>query len=781
MCKTHTLFAQQVAYNSLFGNEPIAKNNSLGLATYGLVKVEGLVTAANDTTFTLNISNTVPEYQYYTATGATPGYFTGQTFDLGGQQKYVGKNVAVYLHFRTRATTSGNGNFLAASVEPDRIVKVYSSELTEIEGYTTRISHNGQSIANRTTRGNTNFMIELAPSGVEYFFNEVQVTAAHVAMNAAVAKTGTVVTFVDVTGDNRADVVNVIEYTASTVTSYNSAGDGRATFSAFPRIDNKDWTSLNVVGFEYLSKDDVVYGYVVDKTLKVFVADRVEGILKVVNGTNLDLTIDSTVYKAAHVDHRLSGTLDDGNLSDTVEIYRDANGYYIQAKVVEGSVKPILIINGTPAGVSLGTQDALAVFTDGTQARITISKTDKKLTDSTATPAIANTAYSYTVENGMYELTLVPTAAAVPPAAAFVYQNNAITGVTFVKGQAAATAGSVIFVGNSNTVYVDMANNKAYTGFTNVPSMTAAGTATVVFAKDGYAQTVFIKTGTLTDPNSTKFVIGAPDVFEVGGTASNPYRIYNAIVNGEITKVYTTGSQTASSGLFADTSASVGYYVAEASKTQDGHAIITSVVAADTKLMSAAGTASGMDSSDTSVLRVGSTAYTVTDATNYFTVEFDSDITTSKQTRTLSDASYGQIENGDTIIVQTAGSTGSDAFKAVNVYIFKDVNAIPAVTYTATLTYTPATVTGTAAGTSATPVLVVTGSDSSTPTPTTVVYSMTNVDVADFTAVSINAGTGVVTTTAEPTNIAAQTFTVTATITLPSGTVAPVTVTITLA
>ena len=713
----NTLFAQQVAYNSLFGNEPISKNNTLGLATYGLVKVEGLVTSANKDKTTLRVTEVTPSN---TSGAATLFNVTG-SYDLGGQQAFVGKNVAIYLKYTTKADGTG-GNFLAASVMPDKFSKVYSSELTEIPGGVLAVSHNGTILSELITNGHKNYLAPIEDTtnaNVTVFYNDASrgnyvtaTTAAKADLDTITDKTGVVVSFIDNDGNGKAEVIWITEYTTVKVLSVSTAGNGKVTFSAgLVHPDRSDWTSLNVVGFEDLEKDAIVYGYVdvPNKTLKVFVPDRIEGTMSSFKGT--DVTVDGKTYKRTDASSMYTAGTDvavNDNLSGVVELFLDSNGYYVAGDLVEGAAKPYLYIKSAETA-PYGTQRATAVFSDGTEKAINVYKVGGKTigtvdaginytisaTENTANP-YSYEVYTYIVnDDGTYNLTQDGSTGTSPSA---FYYNEPTTAVETKKGVSLLGGSTAQAIrGDSNTIYVDVKNNEAYTGIQNVPGMTGTGYATAV--KDGFAKVVFIVGVSGTTDNSTKVYVydTRTSAATTAGNSTGSYVIISAVVDGEPST--DVKLSTAAWDAIKDTSSAFGtgrgLYTVDGYETVAGQRVISGLTldaAAGGGTVSAKGT-------DAFVVGTGATAeaFAINADTKYVVIEQDSFYTGSANYDAASAAigTYGNIIFGtgltssDVIVTRVStSSTAAGYTTAKVVYVIADANkdaytGVGAITYAA--------------------------------------------------------------------------------------------------
>lgn len=534
----NTLFARQVTYSTFYGNEAIVKNNSLGLATYGLVRVDGIVTASDKDTVTFEVSNTVP------AESSFPS-----TFKLGGQQAYVGKDCTIYVKVETEVT-AGNGGFnLAASVEtkkPIKILGVYSTEVTLNTSGNTVSSDNGTKWADLIEGNKAIAKIDTkdASNAPTYFYNGSEVLTAKLGnVKDLAANVGVVVSFTDNDGDGYANIVRFTEYTYAKVTkvakddvTFGDAFGESAYVVASPAAATKKWDLENIVSSETLEKDDIVYGYVNGNgDLVVEVAEKIEGKVNGVPSNKKSVTVDGDKYTYANGIISLDGTYTVSANTVTgvatkqeVELYADANGYIIAINKLAESEKDFLFVDSALSTLGLNNaQQAIVFFADGTSDTVELVKLDgNKFVASgagageTTTYAVAGTIYKYSTNSkGQYELTSVAGQAS-------------FAGGKFTNGKAPVTVTSgTNFSISTEAVVVNTKNGNTYTGFDNVPTMSSMK-GVVAYKSGTTAEIVFLADTTLTAENKTKFVITDTTFTELEEDGTTYYVLTSAIVDG---------------------------------------------------------------------------------------------------------------------------------------------------------------------------------------------------------------------------------------------------------
>ena len=190
---------------------------------------------------------------------------------------------------------------------------------------------------------------------------------------------------------------------------------------------------------------------------------------------------------------------------------------------------------------------AKVVFADGTEKKIDVTKVDS--TEGSA--LVANdvktgAVYTYTVDKDEYTLTSV---------ASDNKENTTGTDGEIKKGSANITVDlseSKTYTAGNNTVFVDVENNKVYTGYKKVPSFTGVTMYAVKNATSGLADIVFIINGVDSTSGDTIFYVKSAS-FEETKVDGSIYREYTVYVNGVEQKLTTKG-MTAAADLTDDDS-----------------------------------------------------------------------------------------------------------------------------------------------------------------------------------------------------------------------------------
>jgi len=518
----NTLFASQVAYNTLFGNEPISKNNTLGLATYGLVKVTGLVQKADnkEVTFVPNTVESRPEVTITTGTGTSAVTSQGITsFKLGDQQNFIGKYATGYVQVKT-TTVSGNGLNLAATVIPTReVLKVYSSVLTPAN-VDVAVSHNGTTLfdllygknAIASVDDETRVYLNEVLQGTVEAYNDQYLTKTKLSdltdakgddeIMTAIKTVGNVVTFSDTDGNGIADVMYVMAYTAAQVTNVTSKD---ITLSA--TFDSKrKWAVEDVFGAEDLAADDYVYGYVNSNDKLVLLStDSVD--VKITSVASKTIAADGTSYSFTGF---ALNKIDDTNLyapKNEVTLFTDSYGYIVAAELIDASYEVAFLVKANDM-TQIGTYFAELIFTDGTKSIVSVSETydaaataKKYIYSSSVTPTAPTSTQVQAVDgviftnpevvkftrkdDGSYKLTQMPSS--VTAGRDYFLTASTVTNKATTVGAATVT---------QNTVFVDGKNNVTYTGFNAVPTFTGAVVGSYVKKDATVASFVFIADGT---------------------------------------------------------------------------------------------------------------------------------------------------------------------------------------------------------------------------------------------------------------------------------------------
>ena len=654
----NTLFAQQVAYNTLFGNEPIGKNNSLGLASYGLVKVTGLVVYADDKYVEIKISETDPK-----------SWSGTKRFDLGNQQAFIGQYATIYVQAETEATENSGWNLAASlQVKGTKVVSIYSSELTKAEGNVMGVNVEGTAFSKLIDKDDSKYIgtlqtIANSDTAADFFVNGRSTTQAAVA--AAAGTKGVIVTFYDNDGNGYADVVDVIVYTYAQITSKNTNGDGSLSFTTTFRNSSGDVvraTSKNTANFADLEKDDYVYGFVdVNGNIVLFTPDVVEGTVR--SKTSSKFTVDSTSYELVPGSVTAFG---DVTINSDVEVYIvPGNGYAMAVEVINEDLNYALVVAANAAG-AIGTQGAKLLFVDGTTAIVNVSK----FTDPASVAGAPDTAKVAAMKTGFLEdANYILVTYAVKADGTYelkcVVASATATGQTIENKKANSIATRVV---NNATTFIVKKSGATYVGFNAVPSM---NNATIVYNhKDGAVVYAFVVSATATSDDT--FVIYDRSAYVNYIHDGSSYYEYKAIVKGKLTVVYTDAILTA-----------IGNYTINTFDVVDGKDVIqTGTMATPAPI-----TGSNVVYSTRDVVGNAGGTFAANGDTQYVYLKLK---TNGSGDYEATEAGMGTIVNSSVEKSPITIYANSDAIAEL-VLIFEEVSVAPAVT-SVTFSTSPATV-----------------------------------------------------------------------------------------
>jgi len=652
----NTLFAQQVAYNTLFGNEPIGKNNSLGLASYGLVKVTGLVVYADDKYVEIKISETDPKS--WTGT---------KRFDLGNQQAFIGQYATIYVQAETEATENSGWNLAASlKVKGTKVVSIYSSELTKAEGNVMGVNVEGTAFSKLIDKNDSKYIGTLQTSGVggnsdtpaDFFVNGRSTTQA--AVVAAAGTKGVIVTFYDNDGNGYADVVDVIVYTYAQITSKNTNGDGSLSFTTTFR-DNAGAvvraTSKNTANFADLEKDDYVYGFVdVNGNIVLFTPDVVEGTVR--SKTSSKFTVGSTSYELVPGSVTAFG---DVSINSDVEVYIvPGNGYAMAVEIINEDLNYALVVAANSAG-NIGTQGAKLLFVDGTTATVNVSK----VTNPTGASGASTIETGFSENGPTYVLVTYAVKADGTYELKTVAASATATGETIENKKANSIGGRVV---NNATTFIVKKSGATYVGFNAVPSM---NNATIVYNhKDGAVVFAFVVDATATSDDT--FVIYDRSAYVNYIHDGSSYYEYKAIVKGKLTVVYTDAILTA-----------IGNYTINTFDVVDGKDVIQT----GTMATPASITGSNVVYSTRDVVGNAGGTFAANGDTQYVYLKLK---TNGSGDYEATEAGMGTIVNSSVEKSPITIYANSDAIAEL-VLIFEEVSVAPAVTGV-TFSTSPATV-----------------------------------------------------------------------------------------
>ena len=197
---------------------------------------------------------------------------------------------------------------------------------------------------------------------------------------------------------------------------------------------------------------------------------------------------------------------------------------------------------------------AKVVFADGTEKKIDVTKvgsTEGSDLDTDDVLTAGQRVFTYTVDKDEYTLTDLGTTNQKYTADG---NDGAIKkGSANIRVDTVASPGSNIdFTAGNNTVFVDVENNKVYTGYKNVPSFTGVNMYAVKSATSGLTEIVFIINGVDSTSGDTIFYVKSAS-FEETKVDGSIYREYTVYVNGVEQKLTTKG-MTAAADLTDDDS-----------------------------------------------------------------------------------------------------------------------------------------------------------------------------------------------------------------------------------
>ncbi len=416
------------------------------------------------------------------------------------------------------------------------------------------------------------------------------------------------------------------------------------------------------------AKEDIVLVTVANDAIKSMAkAETVEGTVNTVKSNDY-LKLDGTTYNynyAYTVDSVIRGydgkdakglwDLDQGEganpeAGNKATIYLDSYGNAIAIEKTDVSVDDYLYIKGLDS--AYGDVSAKVVFSDGTEGKIDIDELDNVKVKSTGVLS-EDTVYKFAKSGSKYDLTSVNkidtkrTGTQVTDKLVITKDSASFNAVN------ASNSVTATFSANSNTVYVDVDNNKVFTGYRNVPGMTSAKGGYVVM-KNSVTEIVFLKDAGKYDmaDDSFFFVKSTGDV-SVTDTEDGKFYEWTVFVNG--VKETLTMTKGASDEIKAN---GVGMYSIEST---DKHDYVDDVEfkVGGTNLSSYAETA------EKEVLILNSTAGDKTGATTPTrTFAYDS----SKTTFMVVELKNGKPD-GDNIYAGSVSNIETDAKGRTGVYV----------------------------------------------------------------------------------------------------------------
>ena len=365
-----------------------------------------------------------------------------------------------------------------------------------------------------------NYKWSVYRNGVEYGSEKQNTNDAKKNAFGSTSKTGTervaksgdgVLTQVFVDDDKETVTVTMIDTGVAKVTKVtedSTKGEYEVTVSFKTRIPGVTADTKYTSDMKFAKDDIVVYTAAGTDIQTMAVAKTVAG--KVTGQSDADYTtVDGTkyAYNYAYTGDTKENFIGNGvyNLEDSkpsdnpdvdkdVTLYLDANGYVVAFEGKSSSAEDYLFVKALDK--SFNDVSAKVVFFDGTQKTVdldqitTYDKAGKKTVadakwseTGSDNNVFVNTVYKYTAGSSDYDLEEVTNFKNTNADKAKISNKTP----TIVD----ETAGTSIITTDSQTVFVDVENNKTWTGYKNVSNKNSANVAAVKNS-DGVAEIVFI-------------------------------------------------------------------------------------------------------------------------------------------------------------------------------------------------------------------------------------------------------------------------------------------------
>ena len=403
-------------------------------------------------------------------------------------------------------------------------------------------------------------------------------------------------------------------------------------------------------------------------------------------------TVAGTTYTYAA---KVANEAQNGSVKYDVTVVLDKYGNAIDIDASKTSTDYAVVLKYKGAD-SWDNAKAKLLYTDGTTGEVTLT---------TGNTATVNDIVSYKTNNkSEYTLTSLGSVGSFANASLTDTKNAVTKGNSTIALDGATVAnGKTIFLvatkNGSDTVYT------AYTGISSVPSIIVAKDSSIpvtAYCKTGTTATVVFldATSNTSVTSSTKdvvFVKGSDTTGSSYDTVMGTYYVYDAIINGEITKI-NSANKIADNTMFSSVS-----YDANKVATLSGSDGIT------------AGT--GVVKAANGVIGLNGAYYSYDDACKVFYIDSDGNISTSSVTALATDESnnvWFKITDGDvtTIVVkQVETATNGFSIQAVNAAGDPEGSAVAVASATGATTKTVATAATLSVATDKTLALKVTARD----------------------------------------------------------------------
>ena len=450
-----------------------------------------------------------------------------------------------------------------------------------------------------------------------------------------------------------------------TVTPLNAGKGGN--------YETEDFKVDDIVAYNYSTKTG-------DAGVKnVVTAEKVTGELTGYTAGK-SVVVGGTTYKfnkAASIDvSALAGAID-----NDVTLALDKYGYVLNVNTDATSTNYAVVLKYKDKG-TFDDAKAELLFTDGTTKTVELKDDVDKKGAATGTDVEYGAIVSYTITNkGKYDLKVLENAT--------TEQNEPLTtkgSSTIEIGSVVKANGKTIFLvatksGNSDTVYT------SYTGIANVPTIKAGSTAAKVnaYVKSGSTATVVYidaTDATTSVESSTKdvvFVKGSSTTGASYDTKKGTFYTYDAIVNGEITKI--------------DSADKITSYALYTSMATDENGVVK--LSADGSVFSGTGT----DKAANDAIGLNGAYYSYSKDCQVFYIDSEGTISTSSIggiSKDETDGVWFKVTDGDvtTIVIKEAVSAAKTVISAA--VKGNNIAVNPAATVDNTAKTIKFTVTGTA-------------------------------------------------------------------------------------
>lgn len=292
----------------------------------------------------------------------------------------------------------------------------------------------------------------------------------------------------------------------------------------------------NTYEVEYtdLKKDDIVLVTAnkegTDDIQTVEKAKVVEGKITTVKKDDY-IKMDGTTYNmnvnyVLDLDDSSTPNVKNPTVGDNATIYLDAFGNLIAFKNVE-SDSDYLYVKGIDS--KYGDVSIKAVFADGTEKIVEIDQVDSDDADTSNTTE--KKIYKYTTNGDKFDLTSLNPGTDED-------QTVVLGASDDIKKDSANLNGKTV---NDDTIFVDVKNNKTYTGYKNVPSMDV-NEGVAVYGEGSVLKVVFVTDADISgeEDSGNYFFVKDNDAYTVSKDGNDKLYTWTAYVKGDETEIVAT-------------------------------------------------------------------------------------------------------------------------------------------------------------------------------------------------------------------------------------------------